>query len=294
MVLEQDWLAAQLQSNPQGLALVAGNVRWTYAQLEQQVRQWCARLRRAGVRPAQRVGVWLPNCVEYVCLIHALARLGAVLVPLNVRLSHAQISVQLTQARCEVLVCHRGTTPALPPPCRQLTLDELQSITLDELQSITLDETHPGGRLEMNRLHCIVFTSGTTGQAKGVRLTYANHFYSALGSAFRLGVLPQDRWLLCMPLYHVGGLAIVWRCCLYGIALVLQAGFDAQAAAQCVRNHHVSLLSLVPTMLHRLMPFWEKEAPAGVRCILLGGAAVPSSLLQRALRANLPVALTTV
>ncbi|MFQ5342341.1 MAG: o-succinylbenzoate--CoA ligase, partial [Anaerolineae bacterium] len=150
-----------------------------------------------------------------------------------------------------------------------------------------------GRRRDLDEVQSIVFTSGTTGRPKGAMLTYGNHMASATASAFRLGTLPGDRWLACMPLYHVGGLAIVLRCCLYGTTLVLHDGFDPASVSAALDTQAVTLISLVPTMLRRLLEARGKRPfPESLRCVLLGGAAAPATLVERSLAFGVPVATT--
>jgi O-succinylbenzoic acid--CoA ligase len=106
-------------------------------------------------------------------------------------------------------------------------------------------------------------------------------------------VVPGDRWLACLPLYHVGGLAVLFRSCLYGTAVVLHDGFDTAAVRRSLRDDDVTLVSLVPTMLSRLLHegLTGDDAPV-LRLILLGGATAPPALLAEALAARLPVAVT--
>ncbi len=130
-------------------------------------------------------------------------------------------------------------------------------------------------------LQAIVFTSGTSGRPKGVMLTFANHFYSAMGSAYRLGTLPDDLWLSCLPLYHVGGLAVIFRSCLYGTAVDLHPRFILEEVNRSLDNKPITLISVVPTMLRRLLQnrdYW----PASLRLILLGGASAPAELIREA------------
>jgi O-succinylbenzoic acid--CoA ligase len=122
-------------------------------------------------------------------------------------------------------------------------------------------------------------------------LTYGNHFWSATASAFHLGVLPDDRWLSILPLYHVGGLAVLFRCCLYGAAAVLQEGFDLDAVNRSLDEEAITLVSLVPTMLYRLLPT-RASWPERLRLVLLGGAAASPELVAQALAAGVPVATT--
>jgi O-succinylbenzoic acid--CoA ligase len=124
-------------------------------------------------------------------------------------------------------------------------------------------------------------------------LTYGNFLWSALASAFRLGTDPADRWLVCLPLYHVGGLSIIFRCCLYGTAMVLEPGFHVPAVSQALRSQGVTLVSLVPTMLHRLLESKSLNGSgSSLRCILIGGAALSPALLEQSLALKLPIATT--
>ncbi|KKK54406.1 hypothetical protein LCGC14_3085060, partial [marine sediment metagenome] len=134
-----------------------------------------------------------------------------------------------------------------------------------------------------------IHTSGTGGRASVVELTYANHIWSAVGSGLRIGIDPADRWLCCLPLHHIGGLAILLRSVLYGTAVVLER-FDPAALVEAVRTGAVTLVSLVPTMLERLLDAGaDLDRP---RCVLLGGGPAPRALVERALDAGVMVAPT--
>ena len=136
-----------------------------------------------------------------------------------------------------------------------------------------------------------MFTSGTTGQPKAVRLSLGNFYSSATASAFRLGVNTRDNWLCTLPLYHVGGLSIVLRSCLYGTALTLRRGFDVEEVTERLASGSVTLVSLVPTQLYRLLETNFKPHK-NLRLILLGGAAASEDLVQKARNLTLPIATT--
>lgn len=299
MINSQDWLAHQTLTRPQGIALIHHDQRWTYAELNQVVTGLTARLAAAGIERGQHVGVLIPNRVEYVSLIHALARLGAILVPLNIRLTPAELRQQLDQTGCRHLICSRETEDKVTAldqrRWQSLSVEAPPDTGLASLQEFPLakPEQWHSGPLDLAAVQAIIHTSGTTGQPKGAMLTYANHLWGATASAFRLGTDPADRWLLCMPLYHVGGLAIVLRCCLYGTTVVLQDRFEAAAVNRALDTQAVSLVSLVPTMLQWLLDERGQRAwPSTLRCILLGGAAAPVDLLERCRALALPVATT--
>jgi O-succinylbenzoic acid--CoA ligase len=114
-----------------------------------------------------------------------------------------------------------------------------------------------------------------------VGLTYGNFLFSAVGSAFNIGVDPSDRWLCCLPLSHVAGLSIILRSVIYGTTTVLLDGFDTEQVASTLVSGDISVLSLVPTQLIRLL---EVDADLSApRAILIGGGPVPPDALREAL-----------
>jgi o-succinylbenzoate---CoA ligase len=131
----------------------------------------------------------------------------------------------------------------------------------------------------------VVFTSGSTGPPKGVRLSLLNLEAAASASAGHLGHDQDDDWLLAMPLHHVGGISIVVRQAYTGGSVTMLRRFDPAEVANAMRGR-VTMVSVVPTMLSRLLdhgPF------SGLRAVLVGGGPIPSGLLERAVEAGMPV-----
>ena len=314
-----DWLSHQAQSAPKKLALVWGGQTWTYAELDRMVSGVAAGLGAARVKRGTHVAVLMPNRPAYVFVIHALARLGAVLVPLNIRLTEDELRWQADHADCTVVICSKETeNQALPLLPRQPIPGTVPAAAEDTtspstkghfferrtLLSVDLPtkpavkplliagEVVPGHPFKLNALQSIVYTSGTTGHPKGAMLTFANLFWSASASASRLGALPDDRWLLCMPLYHVGGMSIVFRCCLFGMAVVLMEKFEADGVRVVLDTQPITLASFVPTMLKRLLDVQQTNPPRTIRAILIGGAAAPPNLIAQAQAQGWPLALT--
>jgi len=139
----------------------------------------------------------------------------------------------------------------------------------------------------------VLHTSGTTGAPRGAVLTRAALLASAQASAANLGWFEGDCWLLAMPLGRIGGLSILTRCLAARKAVALESAFDAAALPARIDATRSTLVSLVPTMLAQALeahPQWT--APAHLRAVLVGGAAAPVSLLQRAAERNLPLVIT--
>src|SRR5699024_7035382 len=136
----------------------------------------------------------------------------------------------------------------------------------------------------------IIYTSGTTGFPKGVIHTYGNHWWSAVGSALNLGMLESDKWLSTLPFFHVGGLSIFIRSVIYGIPVYIVEKFTEEAVHQAIMTKGVTIASVVPVMLKRLMETMHGNSyPASFRCMLLGGSAPSLTLLEQAKTRGVPV-----
>ena len=305
-----DWLRWRARATPHKLAVLSGGRLVSYAELERLADRLAAGLTARGVQAGDRVAMSLGNSLEAIALIHAVARVRAVLVPLNTRLTAAERGRQIDMVEPTLLAVDKEPTaedegeakgelqPATGAASASKTaaIVTLTKLTQDaaHIQRVDSDRCSPPSPRSGSQPQSIIFTSGTTGAPKGVVLTFDNHFWSANASAYRLGLDTGDRWLSCLPLYHVGGLSVVFRSCLYGTAIVLQRGFDLEAFQRSLREDGVTLTSLVPTMLHRLLHSLPGAAWSGaaLRMILLGGAAATPELLDAAAKAGVPVATT--
>ncbi len=282
-------LSLAAQAHPQRVALLDRDengalISADYAQLAAQAARMAGQLATLGLRAGDRVAVLLDRSRAAVTLVHALSWLGAVLVPINTRLTAEEMRRQVEKAACQQVFTALDNTP--------LT----EALPLQALPSPAA--TIPPAGCSPEAPFGILFTSGTSGRPKGALLTWGNLLSSAIASAFRLGALPSDRWLLTLPLYHIGGLSILMRSALYGSAIRLpnfpNDRFDLQVAWQRLHEDRITLVSLVPTMLYRLLKAHPEGGtwPATLRVILLGGAAAPPEILRDALAAGLPVAVT--
>ena len=256
------WLFSNEGSRP---ALVADGRTLTYTQLAEAADRTARRLAARGVGAGDRVAVLLPPGVEFAAVVHALPRLGAVLVPVNTRLSSSERDRVIADAGARLVVEE--------PPAGDEADVELCT---------TADADAP---------HCVIYTSGTTARPKPVVLTYGNHLASAGASAANLGVDPDDAWLGVLPLFHVGGLQVLLRSAIYGTTAVIEPGFDVDRVRTLLEGGHVTLASFVATMVARLREAGWTEAPR-LRAALVGGGPVPRELLEWAAERGLPLLQT--
>jgi o-succinylbenzoate---CoA ligase len=251
-----NWLAQRAQTSPDRTALVADGARTSYAELEAEATWVARRLAAQGVRRGATVALTMTPGREMVVLIHALTKLGAVLLPLNPRLTEAE--------RAQALKAERPAVELTDPG--ELTQSEADMPLL--------------GEHDMDDVQCRILTGGSSGDPRAVGLTYGNHLWSAVGSAFNIGVHPDDCWLCCLPLAHIGGLSIVMRSVIYATAVGLHGDFEVDRVAETMERGEASVASFVPTMLIRLLE--ANVDLSGPRAILIGGGPVSEDALEEA------------
>jgi o-succinylbenzoate---CoA ligase len=252
-----DWLAQRSQSCPERIALVADGAEVSYAELEAEATWVARRLAAQGVRRGSTAAMTMHPRREQVVLVHALMKVGAVLLPLSPRLSAEEHAAVIEAEELAV------------------DLDDAGELTQTEADMPLL------GEHDMDDLACKVLTSGSSGVPHPVGLTYGNFLWSSVGSAFNIGVEPQDRWLCCLPLSHISGLGIVMRSVIYGTTAVVHDGFDVDRVAEALERDEITVVSLVATMLTRLLDAGADLS--GPRAILVGGGPVPEDPLEEAI-----------
>ncbi len=254
-----------------------------YGQYDQIVGTAGHRLTDTGATPGERVAVVSPNSVDSLIFLMALFRIGAVACPISPRLPRQTAAEYVRKIGCSKTFDLTG----------QLPVDKWLGITM--LSSARIvdfaftgttrlgDHSVPSGRDAT-----IIATSGTSARPKAVLHTYGNHYYSAIGSNKNIKVQPGDRWLLSLPLYHVGGLGILFRTMLGGATVVI--GDKNANLLDTIRRYQITHLSLVHTQLYRLLhkkP--DRDQIKGLSALLVGGGAVPRALVIQAHEYGLPL-----
>ncbi len=272
------WLPRAASATPGRVAVETPGASWTYAELLAAAEAGASELEAAGAGPGDRVAIALPPGLEFAQALHACLLLGAIAVPVDLRLAAEE------QARVA-----DGVAVALYEPLAVAASDS-RFARLPGSARVPAVSPAPR-RHDLDAIALIVHTSGTTAAPRPVQLSYGNVLWSALGSGVALGVDPDERWLCTLPPSHVGGLSILLRSAIYGTTAVVHERFEADRALRALEREEVTLVSLVATTLARLLDAGLREPPA-LRCALTGGGPVPPSLRERAQRAGVPVSLT--
>ncbi|MEZ4273159.1 MAG: AMP-binding protein [Myxococcota bacterium] len=282
--------SATLTRSQHPLLCVDGQT-WTAKALRDAVGKRAGALMAQGVHSGHTVGLLGIQDAQWVIDMHAVGWLGAVVMPLSSTSTYAELSAMFKQHRPDWLIDKR---PHAEQPDDILQGQGIPILQQDLAHNADTIDRIPAERFwPFNELRVRLFTSGSTAAPKLVELSTAQLFFSAMGSALRLGHGMDDRWLCCLPLHHIGGLSILWRCAWYGTTVLLHDHFSAQAVNHTIDNQRVTQVSLVPTMLRRLLDErHERPFPKDLRFILLGGGAADLALRERCEKLCLPVAYT--
>jgi O-succinylbenzoic acid--CoA ligase len=256
------WLARATARRPEVVALETPDARLTYRELLMAATRAAGRLVLRGATPGDRVALTLPAGRHFAVALHACLLLRAPALPIDPRLGERERKQLASEA--EVLV-----TQALPE---------------DGGAPFSVGEPHA------DEVALVVHTSGTTRAPRAVELSFGNLAAHIRASGAVLGGDPDERWLCPLPLSHVAGLMILVRSAAAAGTVVLEP-FDADATARRLRDDGITLVSLVPTMLARVLDAGGRPGPR-LRRVLLGGGPVPPALMRRAADAGFPVSQT--
>lgn len=270
-------------------------LRWqgaaiSYADLAQRSERMAAALAgELGIRRGDRVAILAYNCPEYLELLFACARLGAILVTLNWRLAPPEYVHILRDSDATLLVCDEALAAAVADLKR--ALPTLRCVGTDIAQRAAVGADAPReGRPEDPAL--LVYTSGTTGRAKG-----AVHTQATLAANARLGVdahemTPDDRILTFLPLFHVGGLNNQTLPALsIGATVILQPRFAPDAALAAIERERPSIVLLVPAVMKAMIehPRWAAADLSSLRLAMAGSSVVPVDLIRAFHARGVPV-----
>jgi long-chain acyl-CoA synthetase len=291
---------------PERAAVVLGDQRLTYAQVNAGANQVANLLRSRGIGPGDKVALSCPNLPYFPVIYYGILKAGAVVVPLNVLLKGREIAYHLTDSEAKAYFCFQGSPelpmgaeghtgfgqadgcehfflvtadPAAPSPIEGAeTLGRALTGQSPVLETVLAAETDPA---------VILYTSGTTGQAKGAELSHSNLILNALTCNRLFQTKPgTDTHLLVLPLFHSFGSTVNMNAGFSsGSTLVLLPRFDAAAAVKLLQTENVTFFAGVPTMywglLNALTDDVDVEKIArNMRIAVSGGSSLPLEIIK--------------
>jgi len=286
------WMRKRRLKSPGKTALINGDGSTvTYGQLADRADAASTLLRARGIGRGDSVAYLGENSPEFLATLFGCAQLGAVFVPVNTRLAPPEILHVLADSRARMLIHDREFAGRVAPLVSAVGIahvietsdlageDASGRIAGHEPEGIGTDEY----RAAPQDPAAIVYTSGTTGRAKGAVLTHQNLTWVALNCLVDYDVVSSDVALMISPLFHVASLGMgALPVLLKGGTIVLEKGFEPGRALQLIAQHGVTMLSGVPTTYQLLAdhPDWATTDLSSLTKLTCGGSAVPTRILN--------------
>jgi fatty-acyl-CoA synthase len=302
----------------EALIVAHQNVRWTYRELQEKVNSLAVALRRLGLQPGERVGIWSQNCAQWVLTQFATAKAGVILVNINPAYRRVELAYALNKVRCKALILSPSFKTSdyiriltdLAPELAYCAPGRLRAANLPNLEIVirlgkdgsagmlnfddllrsagTADREELsalGAQLQFDDPINIQFTSGTTGSPKGATLTHHNILNNGffIGEAMKLSDV--DRLCIPVPLYHCFGMVLGNLACVtHGAAMVYpDGGFDAKSVLETVQSERCTALHGVPTMFIAILdhPEFKKYDLSTLRTGIMAGSPCPTEVMKR-------------
>jgi len=279
------WLQTQLTNNPNKLFIQEGNNQYSYSNVAAMATTYSKALLKDGVRAQDRILIYLPSGIELVEIMLACFEIGAVAVPISLKLTEKERNAIIEKIQPKLIIVNWENKPALISLSFPLAPIEELPNTSGGCSVITNNY-----KKNLEDIAAIILTSGTTGRPKAVQLSYINFETSCNNWNNFLQFEYRDQFLCCLPLHHIGGLAVMLRALIFNFSVNLVSSFDAQFVLDTIIKFPVTIISLVPTMLKRILDLeGGLNAMKSLRWILLGGGPSPQYLLDICIREKLNI-----
>lgn len=281
-----NWLSQRSYLSGDRMALSFEEQQWTFSEINDLALVYAGKLTELGVKADSRVAILAKSNPESIFVMYGCLHLGCEMVMLNERLAKAELAYQIDDSEVDHI---------LVADVLKGKLDSSNRILFSEIESVAPAEFEPQKQWRQDRTISIMYTSGTTGNPKGVRQTAENHFLSAVSSALNIGISPDDVWLCSVPLFHISGFSILMRSLIYGMGVRLYEKFDAERSAEEICSGKVTHMSMVGVMLERVLTNVEEasmQASPRFKAVLAGGGPIPVAYIKRAEDCGIPVLQT--
>jgi long-chain acyl-CoA synthetase len=280
-------------------AIVCGETEYTWNQFAYRTDCLARGFANLGIKPGERLAALLLNCHRYFELYYACARMGVVIVPVNIRLAPPEVAFLLQDSEARVLVVDKTFVALAAQP-------EIASCVQQVVYSGPASEGAPSGMQHYERLvqrgaerrtsadqaianealFGLFYTGGTTGRAKGVMLSHQNIVANAMHFIMACGIDARDVWLHTAPMFHLGDLGAAFALAMVGARHVFVPQFQPVQVLQAIQAQQVTMTMLVPTMINVLLnhPEVDRYDVSSLRTLVYAASPMPVELLKRGLK----------
>ena len=290
-----DFLKRSALRYPEKTALVFRNTSWTYRELNQKVNRFAHAMARMGVQPGDRVAIMSHNCPQFLICFSGLAKIGAVITPLNFALREREIEYIVHHSGAEFFIVE----DVLAPVCAQADLKKVKTfininltgnpsagdwVDFDSLLTDAYPDSEPEVYINGDDMAALLYTSGTESSPKGVMGTHLNYYSVLLSIAVDVGLRTDDIFLVSTPLFHVAALAYQSLPTLaFGGTVVLMYRPVIDEIIDLIEKERVTFVSFPSTMYMAMAQIAETSARdlTSVRVAFTFGAPIPSKILKR-------------
>ncbi len=284
-----DWIRRHAERAGDRLALVDADRRLSYADLEARVARLATWLEAQGIRRGDRVGLIVGNRTPNLETVFAVARIGAVVLPINTRLSPGEVCFLLDDSRATGLVHEPHFRDLADAACEKAKVAPEVRLEVGPDYEAALEASEPRAEVEAVSPEdpmILMYTSGTTGRPKGALLPHRKALYNSKNAEIYFEITPDDRVLVVSPLFHSLGLQILSLPVMYcGGSLVLQAHFDPEELLDAVAREAITYMGAVPTVYQRLLDAIDAGGAghytlSSLRLLFVAGAAASAELVR--------------
>ncbi|WP_458413302.1 long-chain-fatty-acid--CoA ligase [Schinkia sp. CFF1] len=277
------------QITPNKIALIGENEQVTYKQMSENINQIALCLKeKFSIRKGDRIGLLLPNGVDYMMILFAAAKIGSIIVPLNTRLSSTELSFQMTDSQTTMLIIGKEFEDLGTQIINQTNISSV--LWLDSGIKSFLEQVQPYPKegvsvqeADGDSSFMICYTSGTTGRPKGAVLTQENMFWNVLNNQLALDITSNDVTITLLPLFHIGGIGLFsLPVLLMGGTVIIPSKFDPTQVLKLIEQYRVTLVMGVPTIHDSIRKNnnFNTTDFSSIRWFYSGGAPCPLELIS--------------
>lgn len=293
------WVAKRAQLSNDKVALACKERKVTYSQLNSRINRLANGLMQAGVQKGARVAVFLMNGTEIIEVMFACAKIGAIFVPINFRLSIEEVEYILKDSGAAVFIYQNEYAQLAAEVCKKAAI--LQRISVGEERGedtsyefflTKYTDVEPVVDVDSDEVHMIMYTSGTTGRPKGAMLTHANTFWNIVQILIAQPILETDTTLTVAPMFHSGAMTILTLTLLYkGGTVIINNRFDPVQVLKTIDQEKITCMFMVPAMWLAVTQVsgFDKYSLRSLRFSISAGAPCPTTVIKLLQRKGVPI-----